>query len=222
MVPVHRKQRILCLCSWLPAGAALTGSLAATITSCVAQGTGIRPPPRRENRNLKKNHRNNARGREVQAGWEGRVTSHTQTPRLCWGWQGPLDPAWNSSPSGAFGASSMWRAERQRSAIPSLPELLDPRSWHSRDIRPPRAQSSSGPRAAPARPRGEGAEEGPQQPCPCSRSGTGAGTSGGGGWASTELALGSVSTPSPFPAGLRCSSHAVTMHGADSRRFRQH
>lgn len=137
MVPVHRKQRILCLCSWLPAGAALTGSLAATITSCVAQGTGIRPPPRRENRNLKKNHRNNARGREVQAGWEGRVTSHTQTPRLCWGWQGPLDPAWNSSPSGAFGASSMWRAERQRSAIPSLPELLDPRSWHSRDIRPP-------------------------------------------------------------------------------------
>lgn len=54
MVPVHRKQRILCLCSWLPAGAALTGSLAATITSCVAQGTGIRPPPRGENRNLKK------------------------------------------------------------------------------------------------------------------------------------------------------------------------
>lgn len=58
MVPVHRKQRILCLCSWLPAGAALTGSLAATITSCVAQGTGIRPPPRGENTNFKKkNHR---------------------------------------------------------------------------------------------------------------------------------------------------------------------
>lgn len=86
---------------------------------------------------LKKNHRNNARGREVQAGWEGRVTSHTQTPRLCWGWQGPTDPAWNSPPSGAFGASSTWRAERQPSAIPSLPELLHPPSWHSRDIRPP-------------------------------------------------------------------------------------
>lgn len=115
MVPVHRKQRILCLCSRLPAGAALTGSLAATITSCVAQGTGIRPPPCGENRNLKKNHRNNARGREVQAGWEGRVTSHTQTPRLCWGWQGPPDPAWNSFPSGAFGASSMRRDNDQRS-----------------------------------------------------------------------------------------------------------
>lgn len=86
---------------------------------------------------LKKNHRNNARGREVQAGWEGRVTSHTQTPRLRWGWQGPSDPAGNSSPSAAFGASSTWRAERQRSAMPSLPELLDPRSWHSRDVRPP-------------------------------------------------------------------------------------
>lgn len=164
---------------------------------------------------LKKNHRNNARGREVQAGWEGRVTSHTQTPRLRWGWQGPSDPAGNSSPSAAFGASSTWRAERQRSAMPSLPELLDPRSWHSRDVRPPLEPGAA---LAPERlqpgPVGRG-QKGPQQqqPCPCSRR-------GGGGWVSTEP--GSGGAPSPFPAGLRCSSHAVTMHGADSRRFRQH
>lgn len=65
--------------------------------------------------------------------------------------------------------------ERQRSAIPSLTELLHPRSWHSRDIRPPLE-----PGAALA-PWG-GGRGGLQQPRPCSRSGT----SGGGGWASTS------------------------------------
>lgn len=203
MVPVHRKQRVLCLCSWLPAGVALTGSLAATITSCVAQGTGIRPPPRGENRNLKKNHRNNARGREVQAGWEGQVTSHTQTPRLCWGRQSPSDPAWNSSPSSAFRACSTWRDDGQRSPPCQSCWIHHPGTAGTSILLLSPEQLCLG--AAPARPRGEGAEEGPQQPCPGSQSGTGAGMRRVGIHGARP---GSVGTPSPFPAGLRCSSHA--------------
>lgn len=206
MVPVHRKQRVLCLCSWLPAGAALTGSLAATITSCVAQGTGIRPPPRGEeqefkNKTKKKIIIGTTQEDEKKYRQVGKDESHLTLRR--------------HDCAGAGRAPWIPRGIPFPLHLHPLLQEFPPRDGRSPPCRihHPGTAGTSVLLVSPEQlwPRGEGAQGGPwqQQPCPCPRSGR----AEEAGWVST--APGSGGAPSPSPAGLRCSS----MHGADSRRF---